>query len=193
MKYQYPVKNYKVTCEFGRLGSWQAGWHTGVDLIGDYNIYPMTSGYVESINSKGSSYGNHIVIKHDDGMIGLYAHLSKINVSVGERVDINDVIGIMGKTGNATGIHLHFELHQNKYKYPPKNSSPNNCKWLVNPILYIQDRIDEQMELNEIFKEDWEFCKDNGFLDGTRPKDPITREEVSAVIHRLYEKIKIAE
>ena len=189
MKYTFPVKNYKITCEFGRLGSWKAGWHIGVDLIGDYNIYPMTSGYVESINSKGSSYGNHIVIKHDDGMVGLYAHLSKINVSVGERVDINDVIGIMGKTGNATGVHLHFELHRDKYKYPPKNTSQNSCQWLVDPIKYVDEMIDKQIGLNKIFKEDWEFCKNNNFLDGNRPKDYVTREELSAVIHRLYKKL----
>lgn len=190
MKYQYPVRNYKVTCPFGTKGNWQCGWHIGVDLVGDYNIYPMTSGFVQSINSKGSSYGNHIVIKHDDGMVGLYAHLSKINVDIGKRVDVNDVIGIMGETGNATGIHLHFELHRDRYKYPPKNTPQNICQWLVDPIKYINDRIDKQMELNEIFKEDWEFCKENGLLDGTRPKDPITREEISAVIHRLYEKLK---
>ena len=39
-------------------------------------------------------------------------------------------------------------------------------------------------------KEDWEFCKNNNFLDGNRPKDNVTREELSAVIHRLYKKLK---
>lgn len=57
-------------------------------------------------------YGNLIVIRHDDGLFTLYAHLSKIDVQVGQEVFTTDKIGEVGRTGVAIGSHLHFEVRQ---------------------------------------------------------------------------------
>ncbi len=56
-------------------------------------------------------FGNFIVIAHDNGIQTLYAHLSKVSVSVGDSIDQGDNIGLMGNTGKSTGSHLHFETH----------------------------------------------------------------------------------
>ena len=190
MKYQYPIKNHKVTCEFGKTGNWQCGWHIGVDLVGDTEVHPISQGVVQSLNSKGSSYGNHIVVKHYDGMISLYAHLQSIAVKAGQEVGMNTVIGIMGKTGNASGVHLHLELHKTKYKYPSLGSNPSTATWIVNPLEWIAEHINEdENEPSEWAKEDWQWCIDNGYLDGTRPHDALTREEMAAVIRRIVGKI----
>lgn len=67
-------------------------------------------------NEKGStgnrSYGNCVRIEHKDGYTTLYAHLSKVYVKKGQFVEQGQVIGKMGDTGNAYGIHLHFELRK---------------------------------------------------------------------------------
>lgn len=55
-------------------------------------------------------YGNYIVVKHSNGTQTLYAHLSKTEVSVGDKVSQGQVIGKSGNTGRSTGPHLHFEV-----------------------------------------------------------------------------------
>lgn len=57
-------------------------------------------------------YGNLVVLQHEDGLFTLYAHLSKIDVNVGQQVFTTDKIGEVGKTGVAIGSHLHFEVRR---------------------------------------------------------------------------------
>lgn len=58
----------------------------------------------------GYGYGNRIMVDHGNGYITLYAHLSVVQVTTGQRVNRGDVIGQMGSTGRSTGTHLHFEI-----------------------------------------------------------------------------------
>ena len=60
-----------------------------------------------------SGFGNKVVIDHNNGYRTIYAHLSSIDVQVGQTVKKGDGLGIMGTTGNSTGIHLHFEIYKN--------------------------------------------------------------------------------
>lgn len=110
-----------ITCKFGTLGSWACGWHTGVDYVGKSSkaIYAISRGTVVKIVRGDRSYGNYIHIKHPDGYLSLYAHLSSIKVVLGQGVTTGTQIGVEGATGNASGSHLHFELHKGSYRYPP--------------------------------------------------------------------------
>jgi len=68
---------------------------------------------VEAVYSPWKNfYGNLIVLKHDNDLYTLYAHLSKIDVSAGEAVQVGEQIGEVGQTGVATGSHLHFEVRR---------------------------------------------------------------------------------
>ncbi|HWC31159.1 MAG TPA: peptidoglycan DD-metalloendopeptidase family protein [Dehalococcoidia bacterium] len=70
------------------------------------------------------SYGYYIVIDHGDGYQTLYAHLSGIEVSQGQRVAQGQLIGYGGSTGYSTGTHLHFEVHRNGSIVNPLNYLP---------------------------------------------------------------------
>lgn len=143
MIYNYPFRGrFNVTCPFGRKGNWQCGWHIGVDIVGeDKQVLAIADGTVIGINNHGKAYGNHVTVRHEDNMVSLYAHLASVNVIVGQKVKMGTKIGVMGATGNAAGAHLHLELHINAYRYPQAGSTANDCKWLVDPLGWIEDRI----------------------------------------------------
>ena len=58
----------------------------------------------------GPAYGNAVVIKHGNGIYSQYAHLSRVNVKVGQVVATGQNIALSGNTGNSSGPHLHFEI-----------------------------------------------------------------------------------
>lgn len=88
--------------------------HNGVDLASSYGSNILAAADGEVIISKNSGYnggyGSYVVIKHANGTQTLYAHLSATKVSEGDNVKQGQVIGLMGQTGKATGVHLHFEI-----------------------------------------------------------------------------------
>ncbi len=88
--------------------------HEGIDIArpSDYTIKASDNGVVKTAG-KHATYGNHIIIDHNNGYETVYAHLSKIDVSVGQVVEQGTAIGVMGSTGRSTGTHLHFEIHKN--------------------------------------------------------------------------------
>lgn len=57
-----------------------------------------------------STGGNFVVVDHGDGYMSYYGYMTKLNVSVGQKVDSNTVLGPCGYTGLADGVHLHFEV-----------------------------------------------------------------------------------
>jgi len=85
--------------------------HTGADMAAGSGdpIHSCRSGEVIIAESCGG-YGNCVVIDHGGWMATLYAHQSRIAVSVGQHVNAGDVIGYVGSTGMSTGPHLHFEV-----------------------------------------------------------------------------------
>lgn len=86
--------------------------HGGLDISGTgygSNIYATNNGRVKEAGYH-YSYGNHVIIDHNNGYMTLYAHMSKIKVKVGQVVARGDVIGLVGMTGTATGPHVHYEI-----------------------------------------------------------------------------------
>lgn len=100
--------------------------HDGIDIAGagfGSPIYAANNGIVVASSYKYDN-GQYIVINHNNGYYTMYAHLSDRYVSVGQEVSIGDTIGAMGKTGFATGVHLHFGLFKG-FPYSRGSSSMN--------------------------------------------------------------------
>lgn len=103
-----------------QMGSRWGEFHRGIDIArpSNYDIKASDNGVVTFTGWDGT-YGNKIVIDHNNGYETVYAHLSEIKVEVGQVVPQGSLIGIMGSTGRSTGTHLHFEVHENgSYKNP---------------------------------------------------------------------------
>lgn len=94
--------------------------HKGLDLAGPkgLSIYAAKSGVVKTVRHT-SDYGKYIVIDHGDGFQTLYSHCSEMIVSVGEKVVAGQTIAYVGRTGNASGNHLHFEIIKNGTRVNP--------------------------------------------------------------------------
>lgn len=104
-----PLKSaFRFTSGFGRR--W-GRLHAGTDFAGAYGspIYATADGVVVHAGWE-SGYGRLVEIRHDFGLRTRYAHLSDIDVKVGQRVSRGDHIGDMGNSGNSTGTHLHYEV-----------------------------------------------------------------------------------
>jgi len=70
------------------------------------------------------SYGYYVIVDHGNGFTTLYAHFSSIRVTQGQKVAQGDVLGLGGRTGFATGNHLHFEVRRNGGIVNPLNYLP---------------------------------------------------------------------
>lgn len=88
--------------------------YNGIDLAAPTGTPIMASAsgmvVIARVSGYNGGYGLYVAIKHDNGTQTVYGHMSKVNVSVGERVDQGGVIGAVGNTGRSTGSHLHFEI-----------------------------------------------------------------------------------
>lgn len=85
--------------------------HKGIDIAqpDGLAISAADHGVVKAAGTDGT-FGNRVIIDHNNGYETIYAHLDSIDVEVGDKVAKNTEIGIMGTTGKSTGIHLHFEI-----------------------------------------------------------------------------------
>ena len=112
-----------------RFGGRSSGQHTGLDIAATYGtkIKAAASGTVTFSDAKRDSkgryisYGELIVITHDNGVQTYYGHCSARYVKVGQYVNQGDIIGAVGSTGNSTGNHLHLEIRINGVAYNPQN------------------------------------------------------------------------
>lgn len=94
--------------------------HTGEDIRAALGtpVWAAADGTVV-IAGRVKGYGNLVAIDHGSGMVTRYGHLNEIMVNVGSQVKRGDTIGTVGKTGKATGSHLHFEvIERNKFRDP---------------------------------------------------------------------------
>jgi murein DD-endopeptidase MepM/ murein hydrolase activator NlpD len=94
------------------FGNRSGGRHAGIDVLSPpgANVRAASAGLVEYTGNAKRGYGNVVILDHGEGITTLYGHLATIRVQSGETVPAGAVIGTIGRSGNATTHHLHFEL-----------------------------------------------------------------------------------
>lgn len=133
----WPMDSFVITQPFGpsslplepALGQYPH-FHTGIDIAAPLGTVVMSAadGVVVAVAHTQVGYGNYVVIAHGGGIMTLYGHLLKTDVTVGQRVMRGQRIGREGATGLATGPHVHFELRVN-------NQFVNPMPYLPAPII----------------------------------------------------------
>jgi len=125
-----PLAFSRVTSGFSMrmhpiLQTWKA--HLGVDYAAPTGapVRTVGNGFVESTGYQ-NGFGNVVFIKHPQGPVTVYAHLSRIDVKKGQTVTQGAIIGAVGQTGWATGPHLHFEFRLNGQHQDPMTLAKQN-------------------------------------------------------------------
>ncbi len=107
----------------------QRAYHSGIDISAPPGkpVKATAEGVVTKTEQYGG-LGRAVFVAHGFGVTTVYGHLSRINVSPGQRVERGAIVGLVGNSGRATGYHLHYEVQV--------NGQPTN------PLAYILDRAD---------------------------------------------------
>jgi murein DD-endopeptidase MepM/ murein hydrolase activator NlpD len=128
---RWPVDNPTLSRGFSvtavRSPSSRRRPHYGIDIPGKRGtpIFAAHSGLISYVGQDFHGFGRLILIEGAEGLATFYAHLSKFKVREGQYVRAGDQIGEMGRTGRASGVHLHFEVR--------KDLAP------VDPLLFLKD------------------------------------------------------
>ncbi|MFC9294486.1 M23 family metallopeptidase [Streptomyces sp. NPDC057011] len=129
-----PVEKYTLSATFGKGGSMWSHKHSGQDFAVPTGtpVHAAAAGVVVKAGPNGGgdgpAYGNAIVIKHANNTYSQYAHLSRIQVKIGQKVSVEQQIALSGNTGNSSGPHLHFEIR----------TTPNYGS-AVNPVTFLRN------------------------------------------------------
>lgn len=101
--------------------------HLGIDLAAPRGtpILAAQAGTVIYTGREFKGYGKMVLIESGNGWATLYAHFDKILVSEGQTVRRGEIVGAMGRTGRATGVHLHFEIRKDRGPIDPLPLLPN--------------------------------------------------------------------
>jgi len=110
----------------GIITTYYRAGHEALDIAGPPGdpVVAAKAGTVALVAWPSTGYGHYVIIDHGGGLQTLYAHLSEINVEVGQSVAQGEEIGTRGTTGHSTGPHLHFEVRQGSAKRDPLNYLP---------------------------------------------------------------------
>ncbi len=146
----WPTASGRLTQGYGStafaLKTYKGKHHNGIDIGAPIGtpIYSAEDGEIvftanQDNFCRGAGYGKVIVVKHNNNLTTLYGHLSQQSVSVGQKVKRGDVIGYMGKTGWATGSHLHFVVFGSATYYvkPTRSCGPMPVGGDLDPTKYV--------------------------------------------------------
>jgi len=107
------------------------GFHSGIDITNAENTPIQATADGEVVQAGWMDrYGNGVVLSHSDQVETLYAHMARVRVKTGQKVTRGDILGDMGRTGNATGVHLHYEVRLNGRPVNPMPYMRLQREWL---------------------------------------------------------------
>jgi lipoprotein NlpD len=121
---RWPMAAPRLTSPFGRR--WGRD-HDGIDMAAPIGtpVYAAAAGVVIYAGDQVRGYGNMVVVRHNDGMVTVYAHNSVLLAHSGDVVGVGQEIARVGETGRSTGPHLHFEVRREGNPQDPMKFLPS--------------------------------------------------------------------
>ena len=182
--------DFTVTAVYGQSGKYWKDGHKGIDIVSsDKTVYGTCDGTVRVVAFDKNGWGNYVSVGDMRGRRHIFCHLDKVYVKPGDKITRTTVIGIMGSTGNVSGLHLHYQINDSE------GNPVNPADYLGVPNLKGNYRTEE---FGMSAYNDWDkvssWAKDAvkkvteyGIMQGDNngnfnPKDNITREEVAMVM-----------
>lgn len=174
----------RVTSGFGMRDHPITGKHTkheGVDFAGKLgdSVVSTAAGTVSAVEFQPNGYGNYVDIDHGDGIKTRYAHLSKTNVKVGDRIEAKQKIGEVGSTGKSTGTHLHYELIKNGEKLDPLKHKFSEVYPIVVAALDMTPQDSNFLAMSDQYQ--------NNLLDKKMKNSESSQIAINSTINTLYE------
>ena len=188
-----PIRNeYTITAAFGQAGKYWKDGHRGIDFYaGNRTVYSVTDGVVRVHAVDKNGWGLYLSIGDSEGRRHLYCHLAKADVIAGDRVKCGQPIGVMGSSGNSTGVHLHYQV--NTADGTPLDPSvilgiENKVGRYGGEFMYKDDGKIAKWAKDAVYQ-----AKEKGYLVGDsdgnfRPTEPLTRQEAAVLIMKLERK-----
>jgi len=145
----YPIDKIYITQKFGErpevYKQFGLKGHNGVDFrtrfidspLGKRYVTAAAEGYVEEVRYDVNGYGIHIRLRHLDGSMTIYGHLTKPYVSRNDKIKAGQRIGLTGNTGFSSGAHLHFEYRPAGWE----NNKGNGYAGAVDPIPFLKSYV----------------------------------------------------
>jgi len=191
---------FYITAAFGETGSLWASSHRGIDFVSqNKTVYSTCEGTVRVVGYDSAGWGRYVSIGDSNQNRHIFCHLKEgsVRVSVGQKVTRETVIGVMGDTGNVTGVHLHFEMHDSENKVinpadylgvPNKRGTYNSSDFSISEGNMKQ--YNDKDKISAWAKQAVERVTQLGIMQGDdlgnfNPKSYITREEMAVIITRL--------
>jgi murein DD-endopeptidase MepM/ murein hydrolase activator NlpD len=117
----------------GQISTNYSRWHPGIDVPQPKGtpVKPIAEGTVSVVENSRWGYGKSVIVTHTSGYASRYAHLSTIEVKVGDKVTADSNLGQVGSTGRSTGNHLHMEIYANGKTVNPVVALPAQTKTIA--------------------------------------------------------------
>ncbi|MDH4199625.1 MAG: M23 family metallopeptidase [Spirochaetia bacterium] len=136
----WPIEQGTITSEFGDRISpfgFTTDFHTGTDFANAIGtpIKATADGEIIFAGGSNTGYGNYVKILHAHGFITLYGHLSKILVQEKQYIKRGDVVALLGRSGSATGPHVHYEVRQAE-----TDSNNSSYELFLNPLPFFKEK-----------------------------------------------------
>lgn len=165
--------SYEVSCLYyyqsGLPHSCRYTYRNGIDIAGEGNALAVEDGVIETVDYLYNSYGNYIVILHENGGRSIYAHLARSYVQEGDEVKQGDIIAVIGTSGKSAGVHLHYEyslgdpwLNFFKDKYYDKLYYEQNC-------LYNNEKYNENKYICQWIRDNYVQDEEYFYWNGQTP------------------------
>lgn len=201
-----PGNRVKITSPYGQRIDPITGavntWHGGVDIVGldDKTLTSPVSGVVlvsqivTDKSNRTSEWGNYICIRGEDTNLYYLCHMESRAVFANQFVEAGDFIGFEGSTGYSTGSHCHLEVRDSS----GKQIDPTPLFGIKNEagMIYTIPDEDDEEETMDNKTHSWseeavKWALENGIMQGNEKGDLMlrknaTREQIAAMLHRLY-------